>query len=812
MGDGIVTQALDQLARVTAISPEALTAIQEPNGPLQAIELKRLLGRLIQTDAVKVLRADLIADLAHDANTVALVYADPVGDNNGWYRKVGGNGTGNWSQFEILTKFARESVATLSGDGPPAAEIGAIGQFYRDTSSDAQLEYGPKTELGWGAPRSLVGNPGGSNNTYTDLADVALKIVPAGTNLIFTNDGRQLVRSPLATPAYVAANPTSSVLDKSNAGFLSPVTQAAVIGFSHLAIAGALASPELLGNTVAIRLSKELMITDFGAIGDGTSHPVSEWLHGGARDRGYANLEAIQCDYPDVRTLTDEIDYAAINKTIRRAYEIGYGVYAPPGNYLGWAYVRSNNMSIRGQSSATCKFTLPAGATHSVPNNNDGTGAMVTGVPCVIDLNNIGYGNTAPPISGFLVSGLTLDGNRTGTTVPTHDLFGWGLTGTRASDVVIDDVISQNAHCGGIGRFINSDRWTIQATIKYCGLSTVDGSQRPGIDTNSSSWGTYNVVAIGCPYGSRLLDNCRFNSGTIRAQNCLIIGFLLYDQEVNNGSLYNDFTVFVEGGCAAQGVQIGIKARSNSIRAYVNGITGQPWYTVAATNPQNSPRDNSFRLYSTANGIGALREDGNNNTWEEIVTDGDGVGLSQGAAYAVDVYGSDNIFRRVTYRPTSPWTLRGIAFRSGAKHNIVSNCPTNQFPANPWDDTDGTNRLILTRSTPQATGNVTLSAEWGAAAVVTAISGNDLGGSIWVTAAGAGRAANPSITIAWADGYVPAGKYTLIIDTLGGNGFGGATDSRQVLNDRFSFRYLGKVADSGVPADGGSYLFTWSLM
>lgn len=56
------------------------------------------------------------------------------------------------------------------------------------------------------------------------------------------------------------------------------------------------------------------LITTYGAIGDGSSHPVSQWLVGGLRDRGYANLEAIQVDYPHVISLNDEIDWAAIQK------------------------------------------------------------------------------------------------------------------------------------------------------------------------------------------------------------------------------------------------------------------------------------------------------------------------------------------------------------------------------------------------------------------------------------------------------------------------------------------------------------------
>lgn len=55
---------------------------------------------------------------------------------------------------------------------------------------------------------------------------------------------------------------------------------------------------------------------DFGALGIGELHQVSEWLIGGVRDRGFADLAAIQAVYPHVTSLTDEIDYAALQAAI----------------------------------------------------------------------------------------------------------------------------------------------------------------------------------------------------------------------------------------------------------------------------------------------------------------------------------------------------------------------------------------------------------------------------------------------------------------------------------------------------------------
>lgn len=116
MADPLLTQSVDQLARATAVSPDALTAVQEPGGPLQSIEVKRLLGRLIQTDTAKPDRPALEADLWHDANSVGLVYSDAMPTNNGWYRKSGASGAGTWTQFEKLSSYVLPLVEQAGAD------------------------------------------------------------------------------------------------------------------------------------------------------------------------------------------------------------------------------------------------------------------------------------------------------------------------------------------------------------------------------------------------------------------------------------------------------------------------------------------------------------------------------------------------------------------------------------------------------------------------------------------------------------------------------------------------------------------------
>lgn len=74
--------------------------------------------------------------------TVRLDIAAVPGNGNG----AGGGGGG---------------AGLLSGSGPPAATLGAVGEYYMDTASASdRVLYGPKTEAGWGPGLSLRGAPG----------------------------------------------------------------------------------------------------------------------------------------------------------------------------------------------------------------------------------------------------------------------------------------------------------------------------------------------------------------------------------------------------------------------------------------------------------------------------------------------------------------------------------------------------------------------------------------------------------------------------------------------------------------------------
>src|SRR5690349_15079146 len=65
----------------------------------------------------------LNADLAHDANTAALVSGDGTAGNNGLYMKVGASGTGSWSRVgDLPSSLVR---MTVTGGTADAIEVSA---------------------------------------------------------------------------------------------------------------------------------------------------------------------------------------------------------------------------------------------------------------------------------------------------------------------------------------------------------------------------------------------------------------------------------------------------------------------------------------------------------------------------------------------------------------------------------------------------------------------------------------------------------------------------------------------------------------
>jgi hypothetical protein len=119
----------DELPKLSEIPEDLRAVVFSPSGPLQSLPYQKLLPRLIAANLALPTKVALDADLAHDADSVALVFNDPTPALNGWYRKVGASGAGNWAQFEELARSVRlaaESAATLAAEEADRAEAARL--------------------------------------------------------------------------------------------------------------------------------------------------------------------------------------------------------------------------------------------------------------------------------------------------------------------------------------------------------------------------------------------------------------------------------------------------------------------------------------------------------------------------------------------------------------------------------------------------------------------------------------------------------------------------------------------------------------
>lgn len=116
----------DELTELGEIPNDLRAVVFSPGGPLQKIPHERLLTKLIATSLCKATKAALDSDFAHAADSVALVFADPVAALNGWYRKLGASGAGSWEQFEELARNSRvlaEAAATAAANNANSAGV-----------------------------------------------------------------------------------------------------------------------------------------------------------------------------------------------------------------------------------------------------------------------------------------------------------------------------------------------------------------------------------------------------------------------------------------------------------------------------------------------------------------------------------------------------------------------------------------------------------------------------------------------------------------------------------------------------------------
>jgi len=149
-----------------------------------------------------------------------------------------------------------------------------------------------------------------------------------GTVTIYLNDGGSAVEQrTLFTTAFAASSAAAAAI-----GTTGPSNVQADIDAFQDYIDGGSASVAFLpadlteaDRTAKQKFDERLTLDDFGAIGDNALHTAAEWIIPGAYGR-YANLAAVQVDYPDVAATTDDLNSAAIRKALSYAHSSGSGV------------------------------------------------------------------------------------------------------------------------------------------------------------------------------------------------------------------------------------------------------------------------------------------------------------------------------------------------------------------------------------------------------------------------------------------------------------------------------------------------------
>ena len=355
----------------------------------------------------------------------------------------------------------------------------------------------------------------------------------------------------------------------------------------------------------------------------------------------------------------------------QRAFATGRPVYVSAALYIAALSVRRNNVVLFGPGSAFVTIRQPAG------------GLSPGGV---FEVNDTAAGNAAPPLTGLVVHGVTLDGNEANTTPPVGDLTGHGLIWTAMSDFYVSDVVAINCHNAGIIPAINSNNGHIQGRVRNCG-GTVTG---PGFDINSSKNITVDIVSEDCYDGARVLDNAWNIIGRIAVSNATRHAFVLNNQAVNEG--YTTRLDVVVNGCGTHGLIIGENSRAFDITALVNDAEGYGCIVNAGSTAATTPSNGTLRL-TTKGG-----------QFQGLLCYGDDLDITHksyndclsgapGDNYASEVYGDRNTWRG-SINGLTVARPRGLVFRAGAEDNVLASLTTNTIVGIPFFDQGTRSRVV----------------------------------------------------------------------------------------------------------------------
>lgn len=326
-----------------------------------------------------------------------------------------------------------------------------------------------------------------------------------------------------------------------------------------------------------------------------------------------------------------------------------YGeLHFPAGVYVGYLSVRRNNITISGAGSGVTTIRQPAGTKTNT-----------------LELGDTASGNSATAYTNISVQGLTIDGNRSATTIPTDDLTGWGMPCTKISNSRFSDIVAINCWNGGVGVFINSNYNTFDDIYTSNNLGQIAGE--PGFDINSSKYNIIHHVSNADKYGLRVLDNCWGNHVTTSIYNPTTVG-LVYNNQLVNESHNNIFNVTVEGGVTADAVQIGANCRNSTFNITTANIAGGALQLVKQSSATNNPTGNSITLNSRNSGKYSALVGGDGNTLN-VTSTTDGLTGAAGTWYAIDVTGDKNIISALV-NDGSSFQIRTANIEINATENI----------------------------------------------------------------------------------------------------------------------------------------------